>query len=95
MEQSTVMKQMINFNKAAFDNAYTAMAMLQDQTEKIANMSMEQAWIPKEGKEFADQWTRAYKQGCEDFKQAVDDNFKKAEDFFTGPEKTKKAETKK
>jgi len=87
---------MMNFNKAAFDNVYNAMAMLQDQTEKIANTSMEQAtWIPEEGKKFADEWTKAFRQGCEDFKNAVDDNFKKAEDFFTGPEKAKKAETKK
>lgn len=96
MEQTTMLKQIMNFNKAAFDNAYTSMAMLQDQTEKIANMSMEKAtWIPEEGKKFADEWAKAYKQGCEDFKKAVDNNFKKVEDFLAGPEKAKKAETKK
>jgi hypothetical protein len=96
MEQTTIMKQMMNFNKAAFDNAYNAMAMLQEQTEKMAKMSMKQAtWIPEEGKKFADEWAKAYRQGCEDFRNAVDANFKKAEDFFTGPEKAKKAETKK
>jgi hypothetical protein len=96
MEQTTIMKQMINFNKAAFDNAYNAMVMFQDETEKMVNMSMEQAtWIPEEGKQFADEWTKTCRQGWKDFKNAVDANFKKAEDFFAGPGKTKKTETKK
>jgi len=87
---------MMNFNKAAFDNAYNAMAMFQDQAEKIANASMEKAtWIPKEGKKFADEWAKAYRKGCEDFKNTVDNNFKKAEDFLAGPEKTKKSQTEK
>ncbi len=96
MEQTTILKQMMNFNKAAFENTYNAMAMLQDQTEKIANASMEKAtWIPEEGKRFVDEWAKAYRNGCEAFKNAVDNSFEKADDFFAGPEKAKKTETKK
>ena len=44
---------------------------------------MEQAtWLPEEGKKAINDWTNAYKKGCEDFKKAVDENFKKVEDFF-------------
>jgi len=83
MEQGAILKQMINFNRTIFDNSFNAMAMIQDQTERIANMSMEQAtWIPEEGKKFVDEWSKGYRHGCEDFKAAVDENFKKAEDFF-------------
>ena len=83
MEQGTILKQMINFNRTIFDDSFNAMAMIQDQTERIANMSMEQAtWIPEERKKFVDEWPKAYRLGCEDFKAAVDENFKKAEDFF-------------
>ncbi len=83
MEPVKIAKQMIEFQKAIFDNSFNAMAMIQDQTERIANMSMEQAtWIPEEGKKFVDEWPKAYRLGCEDFKAAVDENFKKAEDFF-------------
>ena len=96
MEQTTIMKQMMNYNKTAFDNAYNAVTMLQDQAEKMMNVSMEQAtWIPEEGKQFADEWAKTCRQGWKDFKNAVDANFKKAEDFFAGPGKTKKTETKK
>ncbi|MBL7202777.1 MAG: hypothetical protein ISS63_00415 [Desulfobacteraceae bacterium] len=83
MEQGTILKQMINFNRTISDNSFNAMAMIQDQTERIANMSMEQAtWIPEERKKFVDEWSKAYRQGCEGFKAAVDENFKKAEDSF-------------
>ena len=95
MDQKEIMKQMINFNKATFDNTFNAMVMLQDQTEKMANTFISQAtWLPEEGKKVVNEWLSAYKKGREDFKKVVDDNFKKVEDFFATAAKAKK-ETKK
>jgi len=34
MEPKQIAKQMVDFNKTAFDNSYQAMAVIQDQTEK-------------------------------------------------------------
>jgi len=84
---------MIEFHKATFDNTFNAMVMLQDQTERMVNITLEQAtWLPEEGKRVITEWVQAYKKGREDFRNTVDGNFKKVEDFFTASEKGKKAE---
>ena len=70
MEQG---KKMIEFHKTTFDNTFNAMTVLQEQTEKMVNMFLEQApWFSAEGK-----------------KAAVDDNYKKVEDFFASADKGK------
>jgi len=88
MDQNQIFKQMIDFNKATFDNSFSAMVMVQEQTEKMVDSFLGQAsWLPEEGKKAINDWTGAYKKGCEDFKKTVDDNFKKVEDFFASTKK--------
>jgi hypothetical protein len=83
METLNFAKQIIDFNKAAFDNTFNAMVILQEQTEKAANTLMDQAaWLPQDGRKAIDDWTTAYKKGRENFKKTVDDNFKKVESYF-------------
>lgn len=83
MDQKKVFKQMIDFNKAAFDNSFNAMVMLQEQTERMAGTLLEQAnWLPAEGKKAIQDWVAAYKNGRETFKKSVDDSFEKVDDFF-------------
>ncbi len=90
MEQSKIAKQMIDFQKATFDNTFNAMTMLQDQTEKMVNMFLEQAtWLPDHGKKALNEWVQAFKKGREDFKKAVDESFRKVDDFFASTEKAK------
>jgi len=85
MDQKQLLKQMIDFNKAAFDNTFNAMVMLQEQTEMMSTTLLEQAtWLPEEGKKAINEWVKAYKKGREDFKKTVDGNFKKVEEFFAG-----------
>ncbi len=85
MDQKKMLKQMIDFNKAAFDNTFNAMVMLQEQTERMSNTLLDQAtWLPEEGKKAISEWVKAYKGGREKFKKGVDENFKKVEDFFKG-----------
>jgi len=88
MDHYQIFKQMIDFNKATFDNTFSAMAMLQEQTEKLVASYLEQAtWLPEEGKKVVNDWIGAYKKGCDDFKKAVEGNFKKVEDFFASTKK--------
>ncbi|MDQ1336693.1 MAG: hypothetical protein QG552_3643 [Thermodesulfobacteriota bacterium] len=95
MEQRKIAKQMIEFQKATFDNSFNAMGMLQEQAERMLNMSLEQAtWLPEEGKRVVNEWIKGYKRGREDFKKLVDQNFERVEAFFAGAEKTTKAKTK-
>lgn len=92
MEQKKMAKQMIDFYKTTFDNSYTALSIMQEQTERMTNMFLEQATgLPPEGKKALQEWMKAYKKGCEEFKNTVDDNFKKAESIFGEAEKAAKS----
>ena len=83
MEPKQIAKQMIDFNKTAFDNSFEALAVLQDQTEKMVNAIIEQnTLIPEEGKKAVSDWIKSYKKGRNDFKTAADESFKKVESFF-------------
>jgi hypothetical protein len=92
MDPKQIAKQMIQFNKTAFDNTFDAMTVLQEQTEKMVAMYLDQApLVPAEGKKAINDWLKAYKKGRVDFRAAVDENYKKVEEFFTGYDKAKKA----
>jgi hypothetical protein len=83
MEPKQIAKQMIDFNKTAFDNSFEAMAVLQDQTEKMVTSFIEQnALIPEDGKKAVSDWIKTYKKGRNDLKVAADESFKKVESFF-------------
>ncbi|MEW6374721.1 MAG: hypothetical protein AB1502_02895 [Thermodesulfobacteriota bacterium] len=83
MEQTKIAKQMINFQKTAFNNTFNAITMLQDQAERMGNLVLEQfSWPPEEGKRVINGWIETYKKARDDFKKAVDESFKKVEDFF-------------
>jgi len=85
MDQKQIAKQMIQFNKSAFDNSFNAMTMVYDQNEKMLGTFLEQAsWLPEEGRKAITDWMTSYKKGVEDFKALVDGNYKKVEDYFEG-----------
>ena len=91
MEQGKITKQMIEFHKATFDNTFNAMTILQEQTEKMVNMFLEQAsWFPAEGKGAVNEWLKTYKKGREAFKTSVNESYKKVEDFLVNIDKTGK-----
>ncbi|MEN6359890.1 MAG: hypothetical protein ABFD59_07530 [Smithella sp.] len=84
MEPKQIAKQMVDFNKKAFDNSFEAMAVLQDQTEKLVAAMMQQTtFFPEEGKKLINDWLKTYKKGREEFKTAADENFKKVDAFFS------------
>ncbi|PKN38329.1 MAG: hypothetical protein CVU52_05545 [Deltaproteobacteria bacterium HGW-Deltaproteobacteria-10] len=83
MDPKQIAKQMVDFNKTAFDNSFDAMSVIQDQAEKMISASMEQtAFFPEEGKKAVNEWIKTIKKGREEFKTAADENFKKVEIFF-------------
>jgi uncharacterized protein Yka (UPF0111/DUF47 family) len=84
-QQKQMLKQMIEFNQATFNNAYNAIALLQDQFERVAGTVLDQAtWLPAEGRQAIENWVESYKTGREQFKKYVDDSYKKVEEFFAG-----------
>ncbi len=99
MVQLEMVKQMIEFNKMAFENTFKAMTLVQDQTEEMLLSYMEKApWLPAEGKKALKDWLDNCKKVRKEYKKIVDDGFKRMEELFAkaekGGEKTKKAESK-
>ena len=83
MDPKQIAKQIVDFNKTAFDNSFNAMAVIQDQTEKMVNAMMEQTtFFPEEGKKAVKDWIETYKKGRGEFKASADENFKKVDMFF-------------
>lgn len=83
MDQKHLFKQIIEFQKTTFDNSFDALAKLQEHGENIINSSLKQAeWLPEEGKKVIKEWLDAYKKARTEFKNTVDSNFSKVQDFF-------------
>ena len=76
-------KQMIDYHKAAFETYYNSVQMLQDQTTKaLDNMLKQSPWIPAQTKSFINEWINIYKKVTTDFKESVDQNYAKMEEFL-------------
>ena len=74
---------MIDFQKATFDNTFTAVTMIQDQAERMVNTVIEQTtWLPEESRRVIDEMVGAYKKGRTEFKGVIDENFAKMADLF-------------
>ena len=83
MDQKQMAKQMVQFNKTAFDNSFKAMTLVSEQNEKMLDAFLAQAaWMPEEGRKAIKDWTESYKKGCEDFKRMVDENYARVEAYF-------------
>lgn len=83
MDQKQMLKQMIEFNQATFNNTFQAMVLLQEQFERVAQTAIEQAnWLPAEGRKAIEDWVGAYKTGRDKYKKHIDDSYKKVEKFF-------------
>jgi len=84
MDQKMMFKQMLAFQKTTFDNSFNAMAAMQEQGEKMVNTFIEQAeWLPEEGKKAVANWINAYKEGRTKYREAVEKNFEKVEEYFS------------
>ena len=91
MDPKKVTQQTFDFYKSTFENTYNAMNMLQEQSQKMVEMYLDQTQgFPEEGKKAVQEWIKAYKKGGQDFKSAVDESFKKVEDFFVEAAKSVK-----
>lgn len=83
MDQKQFLKQMIEFNQAAFSNTFKNLVMMQDQFESVANTVIEQAtWLPAEGRNAIDNWVQSYKTGRDNYKQFMEESYQQVEKFF-------------
>jgi len=94
MDQKQIAKQMMEFNKTAFDNTFSAMIVLQDQSEKLVSRFLEKApWFQEKEKKAITDWINTYKKGREDFKNSADESYKKVADYFSDSQKEETAKT--
>jgi uncharacterized HAD superfamily protein len=75
-------KQMLEFNQTAFNNAFNAMTLLQDQFERASKTMLEQANMPAEGLKIIENFAENYKSARQTFKKQIDDGYKQVEKFF-------------
>ena len=89
MENKIIAKQIIDFHKSAFDSTFNSLNIFQQQMEKMVQTFVQQApWLPAEGKAAINEWRKICNKGCSDFKEAVDNNYKKVEEYFAAGEST-------
>ena len=87
MDAAKMLKQMIEFQKTAFDNTFNAMVMIEGQISKFSDSLLgESSIIPKDAKNVINEWKNGLNKGRDDFKKTVDENFEKVEEFFSKSE---------
>jgi len=83
MEKQKIIEQMIDLHKTFFENYFSMMVMLQDQTENFLKPYIEKfPGMSEENKKVLEQWTIDYKKIRDEFKKAIDKGYAKAETFF-------------
>ncbi len=84
MESTKMAQQMIEFQKTLFENSFTAISMILDQTEQMANSFLGQMpWITEDGRKTINESISFYKKARENFKAAVDEGFTRMDKIFT------------
>lgn len=83
MDNREIVKQMVDFHKASFENCFSMMVTIQGQAEKLLKTFMDQTpGISDESKKFMNQWSNTYKKGIDDLKKVMNDGYAKLEEFF-------------
>ena len=89
MEFTNMTKQMIDFQKTMFNNAFNAITMFQDQTDSFGRAMVDQNPVmPQEAKNAVKSWLEMNKKARDSYKQTIEESFKNMEGSFS----SKKAE---
>jgi hypothetical protein len=69
MQHTDIGRNLSSFYETAFNTGMSAMNCIQDYTEKMVNLSIEQSpWIPEDSRKLISSWVKAYRKGYDDFK---------------------------
>lgn len=76
MNQMQMMRQLFDFNKAVFEKTLSAMTEMQDQTEKMFILWIDQNKLfPEQGKDAMAEWVRTCKENRDEFKEKIEAYF--------------------
>jgi hypothetical protein len=77
MEHTEIGRHLSSVYETAFNNGISAMNAIQDYTEKMVNLSLEQSpWISEENRKLVLTWVKTYRKGYDGFRVAVTERFK-------------------
>jgi len=83
MHCTMMIKQILNFNKKAFDDSFKAIVVVGEHSEKMLHDFWEKSTLfPDQGKNVFGDLVDTYKKGLDDFKANVDSRFKLVEDYL-------------
>jgi polyhydroxyalkanoate synthesis regulator phasin len=73
MHFNEMLKQMLDFNKKAYESGLKNLSMCQEQMEKMIDLYIDQTVVmPEQGKKAAKELASMYKKGFDDFKTLMD-----------------------
>ena len=76
-------QQLLDFHKNTFENGYSAIATIQEQSEKVADaLIKENPAISADNKKLINEWRSVAKKGQVEFKKSVEASLKKAETYL-------------
>lgn len=83
MEAEKLAKQMIGFQKTAFNHTFDMVMAVRDQSEKITRSWCEKNGIlPDKSKKVMLEWDHVIKQNLEEYKKVINDGFNTIESCF-------------
>jgi hypothetical protein len=83
METANMTKQMIDFNKAVFDNTFNGIAFMQDYSENMMDGFMRQfPWVTEQNQKPLKDSMEFIKKARTDYKNVVDQGFDQLEEMI-------------
>jgi hypothetical protein len=82
MEHNNITKQMVQYYKSVFENAYSMVSLLQDYSTNISATLLSQVpWFPEDAKNAIQETADLFKEARANYKMAMDDGFLKLQDM--------------
>ena len=75
-------RQLVEFQKTAFDSTFNALSALQDQQRALMSRLLDGSPLPGELKELMEEWGRALETGRDQFRDTVDRSFETVESYL-------------
>ena len=84
MNHGKILLQMIELHKTAFDNSFKTITTVQDRTENIFFRFVDKnPLFSDNSRKSINGYLSTYRKGRIDFKNSIDENFKRVTDYFS------------
>jgi hypothetical protein len=81
MYPKIMIKQILDFNRKAFEDSFNAVAAIEEQSEKALSFFREESpFFPEQSKKMIEDWIKTYKNGMDNFKINMNSRLKFIED---------------